>query len=89
MSEKVCNILLCPSPLAWGIPSLRAIFAVELLCRFTASSPSSYTVTAWHTARLPSLWRQLPKTKKRSSGAHRSAQEHGAQPLRRFVSVVD
>ena len=87
MSEKVCKILLRPPPPAWGIPSRRAIFAVELLCRFTASSPSSYTVAAWHTALLPSLWRQLPSTKKRSSGAHRSAQEHGARPLRRFVSV--
>lgn len=87
MSEKVSKILLCPCPQAWGISSLRAIFAVELLCRFTASSPSSYTITAWHTARLPSLWRQLPRTKTRSSGAHRSAQEHGARPLRRFVSV--
>ena len=76
-----------PCPQAWDIPSLRAIFAVELLCRFTASSPPSYTVAAWHTALLPSLWRQLPSTKKRSSGVHRSAQEHGARPLRRFVSV--
>ena len=87
MSEKVSKILLRPCPPAWGIPSRRAIFTVELLCRFTASSPSSHTVAAWHTARLPSQWRQLPRTKTRSSGAHRSAQEHGARPLRRFVSV--
>ena len=87
MSKKVCKILLRPPPPAWGTPSRRAIFVVELLCRFTASSPSSYTVAAWYTALLPSLWRQLPSTKKRSCGVHRSAQEHGARPLRRFVSV--
>ena len=87
MSKKVCKILLRPPPPAWGNPTRRAIFVVELLCRFTASSPSSYTVAAWYTALLPSLWRQLPSTKKRSCGAHRSAQEHGARPLRRFVSV--
>ena len=85
--HKVGENALRPCPQAWEIPSLRAIFAVELLCRFTASSPSSFTVAAWHTALLPSLWRQLPSTKKRSCGAHRSAQEHGARPLRRFVSV--
>ena len=84
-TTKKFNNKNCPP--AWGTPSRRAIFVVELLCRFTASSPSSYTVAAWYTALLPSLWRQLPSTKKRSCGVHRSAQEHGARPLRRFVSV--
>ena len=34
MSEKVCKILLRPSPQAWGTPSLRGICDVDF-CRFT------------------------------------------------------
>ena len=34
MSEKVCKILLRPSPQAWGTPSLREICDVDF-CRFT------------------------------------------------------
>ena len=34
MSEKVCKILLSPSPLAWGTPSQRGICDV-VFCRFT------------------------------------------------------
>ena len=61
MSEKVCKILLRPSPPAWGTPSRRGICGVDVSLSFYLIFIPENTEVVLHTSLLFSPLQQSPK----------------------------